>query len=603
MFERRKGKRMKAIMVMFDSLNRHMLPPYGCEWVQAPNFKRLAEQTVMFENAYIASAPCMPARRDLHTGRNNFLHRSWGPIEPFDDSMPEMLKRKGVYTHLTSDHYHYWEDGGCTYHPRYNTWEISRGQEGDPWKGEVQEPDIPDHLKNMREGTNSWRQDWVNRKYMKNEEDLPQVKTFKKGLEFINTNHQQDKWFLHIETFDPHEPYFVPTKYLERYRQEYNGPHFDWPNYDLVREKPEEVEHCRYLNAALISMCDEYLGKILDKMDELELWKDTMLMVNTDHGFLLGEHGWWAKMVQPIYNEISHIPLFIWDPRNKQANVKRKSLVQTIDLAPTLLDFFGIPVPGDMLGLPLSGTIESDQPVRRAGLFGVHGGHVNVTDGRYVYMRGPVKPDNQPLYDYTLMPSHMSHLFRVHELQSLQLAEPFTFTKGCKTLKIAAGPLINPFIYGSLLFDLQTDPKQENPINDPEIEENMIEMMVGLMNENDAPMEQFERLGLPKDGPVKGEHLVLQDRPETAKEKIGNTEVIWIGKGKTMYDSLLVIVPEPLKRQLILGIEERINAQGWREVNEDLILEALAELSPQGYRTMFNWIGGIIKEKGKSMLP
>jgi hypothetical protein len=195
----------------------------------------------------------------------------------------------------------------------------------------------------------------------------------------------------------------------------------------------------------------------------------------------------------------------------------------------------------------------------------------------------------------------MVHLFRVHELQSLQLAEPFTFTKGCKTLKIAAGPLINPYIYGSLLFDLETDPKQEKPINDPGIEEHMIEMMVDLMKENDAPPEQFERLGLPKDGPVKGEHLVLKDRPETDRERIGNTEVTWIGKGKTMYDSLLVYVPEPLKRQLILGIEERINAQGLREVNEDLILEALTELSPQGYRYLFDWIGGIIKEKGKSI--
>ena len=251
---------MKALMVMFDSLNRRLLPPYGCQWVQAPNFKRLAERTVMFDNAYIASAPCMPARRDMHTGRNNFLHRSWGPIEPFDDSMPEILKRKGVYTHLVSDHYHYWEDGGCTYHPRYNTWEIVRGQEGDPWKGEVKDPDIPDHVPSMREGSNPWRQDWVNRKYLTREEDLPQVQTFAKGLEFINTNHRQDNWFLQIETFDPHEPYFVPKKYLDLYHHDYKGPHFDWPNYDLVRETPEEIEHCRFLNAALVSLCDRVSG-------------------------------------------------------------------------------------------------------------------------------------------------------------------------------------------------------------------------------------------------------------------------------------------------------------------------------------------------------
>ena len=59
---------MKAIMVMFDSLNRHMLQPYGGDWAQTPNFQRLARRSVTFDNAYIGSMPCMPARRELHTG-------------------------------------------------------------------------------------------------------------------------------------------------------------------------------------------------------------------------------------------------------------------------------------------------------------------------------------------------------------------------------------------------------------------------------------------------------------------------------------------------------------------------------------------------------
>ena len=121
-FARRGGFYLKAIMVMFDSLRRVSLPPYGCDWIHAPNFARLAKHTVTFDNSYICSQACMPARRELHTGRPNFLHCSWGPIEPFDDSMPEILQSNGIYTHLSSDHYHYWEDGGCTYHNRYNTW-------------------------------------------------------------------------------------------------------------------------------------------------------------------------------------------------------------------------------------------------------------------------------------------------------------------------------------------------------------------------------------------------------------------------------------------------------------------------------------------------
>ena len=91
---------MKAVMVMYDSLNRHMLPNYGCDWTLAPNFVGLGERAVTFDNHYVGSMPCMPARRELHTGRHNFLHRSWGPFEPFDDSTFTILKENGVYTHL-----------------------------------------------------------------------------------------------------------------------------------------------------------------------------------------------------------------------------------------------------------------------------------------------------------------------------------------------------------------------------------------------------------------------------------------------------------------------------------------------------------------------
>ena len=120
---------MKCIMIMFDTLNRKHLPPYGAEQVHAPNFQRLAERTVTFDTSYVCSMPCIPARRDLHTGRPNFLHRSWGPIEPYDDSMPQMLREAGVHAALITDHQHYFEEGGCTYHNRYSSWQFNRGQE------------------------------------------------------------------------------------------------------------------------------------------------------------------------------------------------------------------------------------------------------------------------------------------------------------------------------------------------------------------------------------------------------------------------------------------------------------------------------------------
>jgi len=236
-------------------------------------------------------------------------------------------------------------------------------------------------------------------------------------------------------------------------------------------------------------------------MDELDLWDDTMLIVCTDHGFLLGEHDWWAKMAMPHYNEIANSPFFIWDPRCKAKGEHRKSLVQTIDWAPTLLEYFGVDRPNDMQGKPLVDTVANDTPVREAGLYGLHGAQVNVTDGRYVYMRGSQNGDNTPLYNYTLMPAHMRTAFSVEDIRTAQMAEPFEFTKGCPTLRIDSSrrALADPENEQAktFLFDLENDPGQLNPIDDPEIEAMMVAHLVRLMRENDAPQEQYERLGLP----------------------------------------------------------------------------------------------------------
>jgi len=491
---------MKAIMVMFDSLNRRMLPPYGCDWVHAPNFTRLAERAVTFDRAYVGSMPCMPARRELHTGRYNFLHRSWGPLEPFDDSMPVILDKHGAYTHLVSDHYHYWEEGGATYHTKYRTWHCVRGREGDAWIGQVHDPDIPPNVGNRGNKERFFRQDWVNRAHMPRQEDHNQHRTFASGIDFIQRNHRDDNWFLHIECFDPHEPYFSPQKYRDLYPHQYRGPHFDWPKYQRVTETEDQVAHLRYECAALHSMCDDYLARVLDLMDELDLWKDTLLIVNTDHGFLLGEHDWWAKCAQPFYNEVARMPFFVWDPRSRKSGERRQALVQTIDIPATLLEFFRVELPPDMQGRPLRATIADDTPVREAGLFGMHGAQVNVTDGRYVYMRGPKDRSNEPLANYTVMPTHMRHSFSVEELRPSTLAKPFSFTKGCPLLRIPAHrpahAALSEELAATMLFDLEKDPGQEHPITDPDVERMMTGHLVRLMKENDAPQEQFERLGL-----------------------------------------------------------------------------------------------------------
>jgi hypothetical protein len=210
----------------------------------------------------------------------------------------------------------------------------------------------------------------------------------------------------------------------------------------------------------------------------------------------------------------------VWDPRRPEAAGTRNSaLVQTIDIAPTTLQFFDLPASPDMDGVDLGEVLASGTAPRTGALFGIHGGHVNVTDGRYVYMRAPLTPANTPLEEYTLMPTHMRSRFGVHELRDVELAEPFPFTKGIRTLRLTGtSTMVNPYAFGTLLFDLETDPGQEHPIDDPEIELRMATLLVELMRANHSPASQYQRLGLPSTAGVTAEHLLVRAQAEQATE-------------------------------------------------------------------------------------
>ena len=499
---------MKTVFVLFDSLNRHILESYGGSIVPTPNFNRLAARAQVFDSHYVGSLPCMPARRDMLTGHLSFLHRSWGPLEPFDNAFPEQLKQNGVHSHLITDHYHYWEDGGATYHNRYSTFDFIRGQESDPWKALVQPP-----WQRLREKFHASELEFIdrvpkhkahliNREYIREEKDFPSVQCFAAGLDFLDANRDADDWFLQIETFDPHEPFYAP----ERLRRRFSDPHWtggilDWPRYGRVEDLPEECDELRANYYALVALCDELLGNLLDYFDEHDLWNDTALVVTTDHGFLLGEHDFWAKNRMNMYQEIANIPLMVHDPKNP-GSTRHDRLTQSTDIAPTMLALHGLTPPDECQGRSL---LEENE--REALIFGYFGGAVNVTDGSTTYHRFPDNISEQELNQYTLMPTHITSRFSVEELRGASLAPPFDWSKDVPVLKVPVterSPMYKNYGPGCLLesetrlYDVEADPRQEAPLDDPELEAQMVEHMRALMVANDAPKEAFTRLALAK---------------------------------------------------------------------------------------------------------
>jgi arylsulfatase A-like enzyme len=206
-----------------------------------------------------------------------------------------------------------------------------------------------------------------------------------------------------------------------------------------------------------------------------------------------------------LYEEIVHVPMFIHQPGRGTPGTRRQALTQTIDLAPTFLDLYGIQPPSEMQGHSLLPIVERDHEVRPGALFGYFGGAINVTDGRYTFHCYPDDLRTQEIYQYTLMPTHIWDRFSVEELKNLSLAPPFDFTKGVQTMKvrvIETSPMFGNYGPGGLLehetrlYDLSTDPGQETPLQDPAVEKKMATLMGELMQENEAPPEAFERVRL-----------------------------------------------------------------------------------------------------------
>ena len=167
-----------------------------------------------------------------------------------------------------------------------------------------------------------------------------------------------------------------------------------------------------------------------------------------------------------------------------------------IDWAPTLLDYFNVSIPESMKGKSLKQTIETDIPVREECIYGVHGGHVNMYDGNYTYMRAPVSEENKPLYNYTLMPMHMNKLFSIDEIKDVELSEPVNYSKNVPVLKFRAEDKYKIYKYGSLIFDINNDPGQLSPLKDQNLEQNLIKKLIKNMEFHESPEDQYSRLGI-----------------------------------------------------------------------------------------------------------
>src|SRR5205814_10539152 len=185
------------------------------------------------------------------------------------------------------------------------------------------------------------------------------------------------------------------------------------------------------------------------------------------------------------------------------AGQRRSALTQTMDLMPTFLDLFGLPTPPEVRARSVVRLLGADASHRDIGIFGMFGGPIGATDGRYAYYLYPEDLYAPGLHEYTLMPMHLSSLFSESEMKTAVMAKPFDFTKGMPVMRVDAlkdarripihdDKRFDPD-FGTTLYDLATDPRQMKACRDAALERRSHAGIAYEVQANDASSELYGR--------------------------------------------------------------------------------------------------------------
>jgi len=353
---------MNIILIVSDTFRRDHLGCYGNNWIHTPNLDTFAKRAIVFDRAYAASFPTLPNRHDIYTGQFTFAYSKWAPLPKDEVVLAQLLRQVGFVTQLIVDTPHMLKDG-FNYDRGFDGWWWIRGQEDDRYMNSPREVRLPCDPHKLRGGASVVTQYLRNVSMRRFESDYFVAQTMAAAANWLELNYDQhEKFFLHIDTFDPHEPWDPPKYYVDMYDPGYEGGEVIYPRYGHCGYlTEEELNHCRALYAAEVTMVDRWIGRLLQKIEDLGLLENTVVIFTSDHGFYLGEHNLIGKTFDhlsggsvPLYEEVTRIPLMI-RLLGSEGGKRCKALVQPPDLTPTILEIAGTKAqaPRTMQGLSL----------------------------------------------------------------------------------------------------------------------------------------------------------------------------------------------------------------------------------------------------------
>jgi arylsulfatase A-like enzyme len=374
------GPRMNVVVVNLDSLRRDHVGAYGNDWIKTPNLDALARESLRFTRAYPESIPTICARRSIYTGIRTWPFRSWIRQKgetffpagwqrmPEDQvSLTEVLAENGYDTVLITDTYHQFKPS-MNFHRGYNIFNFIRGQERDRLRSmktipeeEVDRYTVPGNNQRMRDKVRQYR---ANTAHRKSEEDWFGPQVFKRSMEYLEvTKEAGGLFFLFVDSFDPHEPWDPPEEYANLYGEPTGTGEPIVPNYDTSDYLEEaELERMRALYAGEVTLSDKWFGNFMNRMADLELLGNTLLIVFSDHGVSIGEHGYTGKVARAIWPELSDIIYYVRHPEGKGAGETSDFYASIHDIAPTVLGQMDMELPQPMDGQDLTPVLEGGKP-------------------------------------------------------------------------------------------------------------------------------------------------------------------------------------------------------------------------------------------------
>jgi iduronate 2-sulfatase len=427
--------KMNVLFLIADDLNCD-LACYGHPRVKSPHIDALAARGVRFEHAYCQFPLCSPSRSSFLTGRRpNATQIVTNPrpgrfstdytgtphfreFIPETVTLPQHFRNNGYFAARVGKLYHYGVPGqiGTAGLDDKESWEYVVNPAG---RDKAEEHLITTLIPNSYGGTLSWM--------AQGGTDLEQTDGLGATAAISLLESCQDKpFFLAVGFYRPHTPYVAPHKYFEPYPIETiefpklssddqsRTPAAAYASAKPEQEKMTDRQRREAIQAywASISFMDAQVGRVVEALDRLKLADKTIVVMTSDHGYHMYDHGLWQKM--SLFENSARVPLIISVPGAKGNGRATRSMAELVDLYPTLADYCGLKAPDYLDGASQRAALDDPaKSVKPASYTQVRHGQMNgysVRTQRFRYILWDGGAKGEQLFDMEADPAETRNL-------------------------------------------------------------------------------------------------------------------------------------------------------------------------------------------------